>query len=767
MTMKNTLLPVLAAAAALPVAGQGILPPGCVIPVHTGEPGYGVWAGGVTYKASFHDGFAFVPVVGAQPDATVRMRVQGVRVGGAVVHAPFSRVEPRWSYRRVEFRHGSGVVEAYDVRADGVEQTFAFPAPLGDGDLAVTLAVESVLRAQARGPAHADVVFADHEGRGIVRYGAAFAIDAAGRTLPIATTVQASTLELVVPGDWLASARYPVIIDPLLTRERIAHWTLSYGLVEQVDVARDPSRDAAVVAFDRQVSANDRDVWVVRTDGRLSATGARVVFSDLATGWRSLRPSVAYVRSQDRWIVAFTRIDPLGVLTYASVRFHVHAGADASLRTDTIAVPKPSPDAWQDSDVDVGGSYSNSSPGTALLVFRRNHEGAYGAGTYSDVYCATVEVETGAVGPARRVAPTGSGTTFDRERPCVNQVAYGSADGWMVVFQEWNTTVTSNEDWDLNGYRVDASGVSQATGAYTASRRTATHQLQPIVEGCHNGNSVLGPRYVVGYATMPVATWPGKRSERHGEAIVVERVTWPLATGYTRGTAQELRRTIEPTLMLTGLAYDRDTASHFGATFFHVPTGRLHVSVLGYDLGIVEEQIAYTPVQAYASTAAITYGGGEYQLAYAAEEQLGAGDPVYGQVMLYRNQLEPVEYGTGCTSARLLAEGVNMSGSEFGRVRLAGAQAGVPAVVMLSTRRGSVPLDALGMTGCTLLLDLGSMVLQIGATTNAIGSLSLPLAYPTRPIRFAGTLDWQAAFLAPAANSLGVVTTAGLEVVIR
>src|SRR5690606_41291631 len=122
-----------------------------------------------------------------------------------------------------------------------------------------------------------------------------------------------------------AGARCPALSAPLLTRERIAQWTGAYGLVEQVDVARDPARSAAVVAFDRQVSNNDRDVWVLRTDGRLTAASSRVVFTDLSSTWRSVRPSVAYVHSKDRWIVAYTRIDPVGLASYASVRFHAHS----------------------------------------------------------------------------------------------------------------------------------------------------------------------------------------------------------------------------------------------------------------------------------------------------------------------------------------------------------------------------------------------------------------------------------------------------------
>ena len=98
-------------------------------PVHTrvtgpDEPAYGLWAAGDGYKASFHDGMRFVPVLGRsyphnQPFA---WRTTSVQVGTREL---LTGAEPTLTHGdwRVEYAHGA-VVEAYDVRRNGLEQSF-------------------------------------------------------------------------------------------------------------------------------------------------------------------------------------------------------------------------------------------------------------------------------------------------------------------------------------------------------------------------------------------------------------------------------------------------------------------------------------------------------------------------------------------------------------------------------------------------------------------------------------------------------------------
>src|SRR5690606_15010338 len=114
------------------------------VPIHTapaeqdGTP-YGIWAAGRDYKVSFHDGFTFVPYLGdaVAENVTVRWRTTAVTVG----ERPLADVTkaPVIAYDDLRFEYRwPGLTEAYDVRVDGVEQTFVLAErPRTSGDLVI------------------------------------------------------------------------------------------------------------------------------------------------------------------------------------------------------------------------------------------------------------------------------------------------------------------------------------------------------------------------------------------------------------------------------------------------------------------------------------------------------------------------------------------------------------------------------------------------------------------------------------------------------
>lgn len=57
-----------------------------------------------------------------------------------------------------------------------------------------------------------------------LRYGAATAIDAAGRRRGVAVAIVEGRITLTVDGGWLATAAYPVIVDPLIGVETNGHY---------------------------------------------------------------------------------------------------------------------------------------------------------------------------------------------------------------------------------------------------------------------------------------------------------------------------------------------------------------------------------------------------------------------------------------------------------------------------------------------------------------------------------------------------------------
>ena len=103
-----------------------------LVPIHAAPDGAtaerpGLWAGGPTFSANFHDGFVFHPVLGAdhRDRLPLRWRTESVTAGGEeLLSAGVKPLTHRTDWR-FEYRH-PGVTEAYDVSMAGVEQTFVF-----------------------------------------------------------------------------------------------------------------------------------------------------------------------------------------------------------------------------------------------------------------------------------------------------------------------------------------------------------------------------------------------------------------------------------------------------------------------------------------------------------------------------------------------------------------------------------------------------------------------------------------------------------------
>ncbi len=211
---------------------------------------YGTWAAGPNYKVSFRDGFAFYPVLGAHcpRNLPLRWRTASIAVGGeAIVEdgAAARHVRTDWRY---EYHYlGTDVVEGYDVRRDGVEQTFTLLArPPGRGDLVISGAVDTELVCDDAAPRHGALVFRDGAGTPRVEYGAALALDARGDRVAVRTAFASGRISLTVDGAWLDRARFPVVVDPLASSLGYAN----VGTPDTVDVARDGETDQLFYASD-------------------------------------------------------------------------------------------------------------------------------------------------------------------------------------------------------------------------------------------------------------------------------------------------------------------------------------------------------------------------------------------------------------------------------------------------------------------------------------------------------------------------------------
>jgi hypothetical protein len=160
-------------------------------------------------------------------EATGRVRVTTLGAGGAALQLETTaitrggRVLTGGALARAE---GTTVVvargaveEQLENRAGGVEQRWRLATrPAGAGDLTVSVRASGLAWVGATaGGLH----FGD-PAAGMVRYGLASWVDAAGARTSLATRFAAGTIQVTVPAALLDGAAYPAVIDPVVSAER-------------------------------------------------------------------------------------------------------------------------------------------------------------------------------------------------------------------------------------------------------------------------------------------------------------------------------------------------------------------------------------------------------------------------------------------------------------------------------------------------------------------------------------------------------------------
>jgi hypothetical protein len=235
-------------------------------------------------------------------DARLGFRLVQARHGDTVLYTAPPEGGSTPSLQDVPWQAGyarAGVlVEAYLALDYQVEQFFVVPRPLsGTGDLVLTGAFSTTLMPVETGPLPAGVVRFALPGGGELTYGPAEVRDAAGRVGPVAVELTEREVRLTVPGDWLAAATYPVIVDPLYGSE-IRVTTSNDAQVAPAVAANgtsgeDDDRFVVVWADDRNDSEGDGwDIYSqrVKADGTLNGSNYRV--TELSDDQQT--PAIAY-----------------------------------------------------------------------------------------------------------------------------------------------------------------------------------------------------------------------------------------------------------------------------------------------------------------------------------------------------------------------------------------------------------------------------------------------------------------------------------------
>jgi hypothetical protein len=681
------------------------------VPIHSqaDDPAggaYGVWTAGNDWKASFDRGFTFYPwIPGALTTRGWQWRTTSVRLGTAeLLREPGAvrRGDQRYEVVR------DNLVEAYDVRSEGVEQSFrVLVRPAGEGELVIEGSIATPFTAAPVDARHGALTFAA-DGEPAMTYGAAFAFDAAGRRCDVATSFDGERVRLHVDAAFVASAEFPLTVDPLSSNaavrtstQPIADTTMCCASAQGI-----PRVYVAVV---REFSASDFDVYgFISNDNPVSFLD---VYTDITTSWSTTKVDLAEVAGAASWALAMERV--FSGPSYGA-RVHVQGYAAALNSGTTLFVPLDSTAPC------IGGMINTGTQ--ALLLY-----GANGDCLQRIVDCAT---------PSLGVATTHQAGATDW---AVNSLS-GPALYWCAVTRAGATP-------SLRVRQVSDTG---ALGTSWAVPNT-TNASGPAIDGLGSrmlltwGSSVGTPIALNRINAQRFDVLIGQAPVFQG---VVSLASAPLLTSFSR----------------RDMAYDWGTKSHWvvgyhsATALSSATTGRLlrlghtgHV-VENVDCNAVQGADTVLPCAAHSGVLAT---GSHFQAAYAVP---GASThSLVHRRFDYSPQAGVSFYGSSCANPTIGDGHPPYAGSEFYSMSVFTPLAGTIAIHAVGVSPVALPLDFIGMNGCSLLVD---PIVTSAVITDAGGLGTVVYALPDNPL-FLGDLYTQWFWFDLAANPFGLVSSQG------
>lgn len=372
-----------------------------------------VWALAPAWKAGFStQGATFVPFFGSDAPANRPATFQVVGAAVGRVALPIQGLAVVQNHDCVSITR-QGFREQYRIGLPGIEQQFVFENLPQRGALSVDLAVAGDYQVGVDG---GELRFACELGS--FRYGAAKAIDARGRTVPMTTEWHDGVLRLVVPADFVATAQLPLVIDPLIGN--VATLATSVPRYGATDLAYDSSLAMHVACYERVFSQADSDVFGLRLDANHQPIGSAFSIDITTTAWRSCR--IANLNAYDKFlVVAESEVAPNPIAIAGRVYLagsHL-LGSQFDIERGTRSCIRP----------DVGGDPSLSTPTYWTVVFERRYSAVDG-----DIMMRQV-TESGALRGTGMT--TVDASTLDHERPVIsrsNGNGTSSQQVWLVSY---------------------------------------------------------------------------------------------------------------------------------------------------------------------------------------------------------------------------------------------------------------------------------------------------------------------------------------------
>ncbi len=117
---------------------------------------------------------------------------------------------------RVTYFRTPLIKEIYEVRKDGVEQSWIIEQPLTDksGDMIINGMLTTQLHPRSNNKGGID--FFNKSGDYVTTYSKVTVIDKEGKRITLSPSYEDSRLTITVPEKWLDEAVYPVVVDPIL-----------------------------------------------------------------------------------------------------------------------------------------------------------------------------------------------------------------------------------------------------------------------------------------------------------------------------------------------------------------------------------------------------------------------------------------------------------------------------------------------------------------------------------------------------------------------
>ncbi len=444
------------------------------------------WVLADSYKACVTaEGLLFHALPGVElPLVPVRLSLDQVTIGGREL--PLAAAVKRPAAGQVCVLDHGALREHFDLRRDGVEQSFHFDRLPARGELVLEIRAATTLPARVEGPG---VQFGD--GPQAVRYGAAVAFDRAGRRCELPSTWRDGALQITVPADFVAAAELPLVVDPLVSAPvMVAAGAGGSGFaatsVGAPDVSFDPVSARWLVVWRWARSSSDHDVFARTYDSSWSPVGPVISVDITTTSWNP--PSVAFRGRNSEWlVVAMTRLGT------ASPGIAGRRVPTSGAVLPVLSIASGLALSFEPGQACVGGDpYAGAGPAVSIVAFVNRG---------SLLYC-TVD-EAGLVGPLNALVPGVLGNSVSLSKS-------NRTDNWALVWAETGLVTPSSTEVVHRMAMIDFAGalVPLPGGAFVELGRGVTTSREVMGYGKTSVTSPdLRSSFTVAY---PDVTTPGQ-----------------------------------------------------------------------------------------------------------------------------------------------------------------------------------------------------------------------------------------------------------------